>query len=74
MAACPRKPARHAYERDGGKVKEWLEDACPEIKRRARREKADVYQGDETTAKARGDAATRRGGRRRWTGRRKEEA
>jgi transposase len=48
----PQKPVRYAYEREEGKVKEWLESTYPRIKRRAKREKADIYWGDETTVKA----------------------
>jgi transposase len=32
-------------------VREWLEQTYPEIKKRAKREKADIYRGDETTVK-----------------------
>jgi transposase len=48
----PQRPVRYAYERDGEKVREWLEQTYPEIKKRAKREKADIYWGDETTVKA----------------------
>jgi transposase len=48
----PQRPVRYAYERDGEKVKEWLETTYPTIKKRAKREKADIYWGDETTVKA----------------------
>jgi transposase len=48
----PQKPVQYAYERDGEKVKEWLESTYPEIKRRAKQEKAYIYWGDETTMKA----------------------
>jgi transposase len=51
-AYTPQKPVRYAYERDGEKVQEWLENTYPEIKKRAKREKADMYWGDETTVKA----------------------
>jgi transposase len=48
----PQKPVRYAYERDMKKAQEWLERAYPEIKKQAKREKADIYWGDETTVKA----------------------
>jgi transposase len=48
----PQRPVRYAYERDGGKVREWLEQTHPRIKKRAKREKADIHWGDETTVKA----------------------
>jgi transposase len=44
----PQKPIRRAYERDDAKVKEWLQREYPRIKSRAKREKAEVYWGDET--------------------------
>jgi transposase len=49
----PQKPVAYAYERDGLKVAEWLENTYPAIKKRAKRAKADIYWGDETTVKAR---------------------
>jgi transposase len=48
----PQKPVRYAYERDGEKVRLWLESDYPAIKRQAKREKGDIYWGDETTVKA----------------------
>jgi hypothetical protein len=58
----------YAYERDGEKVRTWLENTYPEIKKRAKRENADIYWGDETTVKA-SDArgrGYRRGVKHRW--------
>jgi transposase len=48
----PQRPVRYAYERDGEKVREWLETTYPAIKKQAKGEKADIYWGDETTVKA----------------------
>jgi hypothetical protein len=48
----PQRPVRYAYERDGEKVRAWLENTYTEIKKRAKRENADIYCGDETTVKA----------------------
>jgi transposase len=48
----PQKPVKYAYERDPEKVKEWLEKVYPAIKKRAKRQKADIFWGDETTVKA----------------------
>jgi transposase len=31
----PQRPVRYAYERDGEEVRIWLENTCPEIKKRA---------------------------------------
>jgi transposase len=44
----PQKPKKYAYERDETKVKEWLEKEYPRIKTRAKRQKADIFWGDET--------------------------
>jgi transposase len=44
----PQKPVKFAYERRPEKVKEWLEETFPEIRERAKREKAEIYWGDET--------------------------
>jgi transposase len=46
------RPVKYAYERDPEKVGEWLENTYPKIKKRAKREKADIYWADETTLKA----------------------
>jgi transposase len=48
----PQKPVKYAYERDGEKVNDWLENQYPDIKKRAKRQKAEIYWGDETTVKA----------------------
>lgn len=43
----PQKPARRAYERDDGAVRQWLEQDYPAIREAAKREKALIYWGDE---------------------------
>ena len=43
----PQKPVRRAFERDPEAVKRWLKDSYPAIRRRAKREKAEIYWGDE---------------------------
>jgi transposase len=48
----PQKPIKYAYEREDAKVKEWLEKTYAGIKKRAKRLKATIYWGDETTLKA----------------------
>ena len=48
----PQKPQKYAYERDDAKVKKWLENEYPAIKRRAQRQKAEIYWGDEMTIRA----------------------
>jgi len=44
----PQKPLKKAYEQKPQVVKKWLEEIYPEIKKRAKVEKADIYWGDET--------------------------
>lgn len=43
----PQKPVRRAFERDPERVRRWLEEEYPAIRDRARREKAEIYWGDE---------------------------
>jgi transposase len=43
----PQKPKRVAYERDPEAVKLWMEEVYPQIRARAKREKARIYWGDE---------------------------
>jgi transposase len=45
----PQKPIKHSCKRDELKIANWLENEYPAIKRRAKRQKADIYWGDETT-------------------------
>jgi len=44
----PQKPIKRAYEKSPKAVREWLDDTYPEIKKRARKENAEIYWGDET--------------------------
>lgn len=44
----PQKPLKRAYEQKPQVVKKWLEEKYPEIKKRAKVEKANIYWGDET--------------------------
>ena len=43
----PQKPVRRAFERNPEAVKRWLKEEYPAIRRRAQREKAEIYWGDE---------------------------
>jgi len=43
----PQKPTRRAFEQDPDKVRRWLEEDYPAIRRQAKREKAQIYWGDE---------------------------
>lgn len=44
----PQKPIRKAFEQKPEQVKQWLEKEYPAIKKRAAKEKAVIYFGDET--------------------------
>jgi len=44
----PQKPIAKAFEQKPQKVKQWLEKEFPSIKRRAKKEQAVIYFGDET--------------------------
>lgn len=44
----PQKPIRKAFEQKSEQVKQWLEKEYPAIKKRATKEKAVIYFGDET--------------------------
>jgi transposase len=43
----PQKPLRRAYEQNPEAVKRWLRETYPAIRRRAKREKAEIHWGDE---------------------------
>jgi len=44
----PQKPIRRAYEQQPEKIKKWLKEQYPEIKAKAKREKAEIQWCDET--------------------------
>jgi transposase len=44
----PQRPIKHSYKRNDQEIKNWLNNEYPAIKKRAKREKADIYWGDET--------------------------
>ena len=44
----PQKPKKRAYEQSPKKVKEWLDEQYPAIKKKAKQEKATIHWGDET--------------------------
>lgn len=44
----PQKPLKRAYEQNPGKVKVWLDNEYPKIKKKAKQEGAEIYWGDET--------------------------
>lgn len=43
----PQKPVRRAFEQNPEEVNRWLEEEYPAIQSRAKREKAEIYWGDE---------------------------
>lgn len=60
----PQKPVRQAFEQKPEEVQRWLERQYPAIRRRATREKAEIYGGDEMglrSASAAGRSYGRRG-------------
>jgi transposase len=44
----PKKPAKRALEQNQDHVKRWLETEYPKIAQKAKKEKAEIYWGDET--------------------------
>jgi len=44
----PQKPVTRAYERDDAKIRAWIQDEYPALRRRAKRENAEIYWEDET--------------------------
>jgi len=44
----PQKPVTRAYERDDVRIRDWLQREYPALRRRAKREKAEIYWEDET--------------------------
>jgi len=44
----PQKPLKRAYEQRPEEVEKWLKKEYPQIKQRAKEEKAEIYWGDET--------------------------
>jgi transposase len=44
----PQKPVTRAYERDDDAIRRWLRVDYPALRRRAKREKAEIYWEDET--------------------------
>lgn len=54
----PQKPISKAFEQKPEKVKEWLEKEYPAIKKRAKKENAVIYFGDETGMRSDHQAGT----------------
>ena len=47
----PQKPIKRAYEQNAKAVEKWMNEDYPQIKERAKREKAEIQWGDETGIK-----------------------
>ncbi len=50
----PQKPVKRAYEQNPKAVQRWLDEDYPEIKAKAKEEKAEIYWGDETGVRSDG--------------------
>jgi len=59
----PQKPLRRAYERDPAAVQRWLDEEYPAIRRRAKREKAEIHWGDQMGLRSDHQAGTSYGRR-----------
>jgi hypothetical protein len=44
----PQKPVTRAYERDDEAIRQWLKHEYPALRRRAKRQNAEIYREDET--------------------------
>ena len=52
MGLSPQKPLHRAYQQDPERVQQWLDNEFPKIKVLARKEKADIYFGDEASVRS----------------------
>jgi transposase len=52
MGLSPQKPLHRAYQQDPEVVEQWLNSEFPRIKALARKEKADIYFGDEASVRS----------------------
>ncbi len=52
MGLSAQRPLWRAYQQDPEKVRRWLEEEYPEIRRKARRVKAEIYFGDEAEVRS----------------------
>jgi transposase len=52
LGLSPQKPLRRAYQQDAERVKQWKEKDYPAIRRRAKKEKAVIYFGDESSLRS----------------------
>lgn len=48
----PQKPLKKAWQRDEDRVKEWVENKFPEIKKQAEKENAKIFFADESTVRS----------------------
>ncbi|MET3871422.1 IS630 family transposase [Puniceicoccus vermicola] len=47
----PQRPLKKAYEQRPAEVKQWMGEVYPEVKKKAKAEKAEIWWGDETAIK-----------------------
>lgn len=52
MGLTPQKPLYRAYQQDLKKVKKWMQKEFPDIKKEAKRCKADIYWSDEASVRS----------------------
>jgi hypothetical protein len=52
LGLSPQRPLRRAFQRDEENVKEWQENAYPEIQKLAKKEKATIYFCDEASVRS----------------------
>ncbi|MCW7755504.1 IS630 family transposase, partial [Desulfobotulus sp. H1] len=48
----PQKPLKKAWQRDEDRVKEWVQNKFPEIKKQAEKENAKIFFADESTVRS----------------------
>ncbi len=52
LGLSPQKPLRRAYQQDEILVKKWVSEEYPSIKKLARKHKAEIFFGDESTVRS----------------------
>lgn len=52
VGLTPQKPMRRAYERDDAEIEKWKAQACPEIKKKAKKQGAEIFWLDEASIRS----------------------
>ena len=52
LGLTPQRPLRRAYQQDSEAVKKFLTEEYPEIKKQAKRCRATIYRGDESSIRS----------------------